>query len=185
VAGLAGPDEQPHVRSDHASEEPMRELPSPSPDHPRGHSSLSRLTYALVLVGALALLVVSAGYATKLAFRGSPTGVVHGPNDEPLAGVPVFLDRGEGAIERYTTDSAGAFALPLERDQWRAAVWLICAPGGTPMVGRGDERSMGPINYGSNALPGATFGFYRASGWRRPIPPECPPDDRAPMRGSP
>lgn len=161
----------------------MTEPPSPSPDRPTGRSSVSRLTYALVLLGVLALLDATAVFSTKLASRGSPTGIVEGPDGNVAAGAPVFLDRGGGAVERYTTDSAGGFSFPLEGDEWRAAVWLICVPGATPMVGRGAERPIGPTHYGSNALPGATFGFYRAKGWRLAVPAECPPDDRGPMRG--
>src|SRR5437016_4353711 len=49
---------------------------------------------------------------------GTPTNFVEGPGHRPAVGAPVFLDRGDGIIERYVTDSLGRFSFSLnERDR--------------------------------------------------------------------
>ncbi len=128
---------------------------------------------ALALIGALTLLTAVTGFVIR-RLAGEGTGIVLGPDDKPLAHVSVFLDRGGSAIERYVTDTAGAYSLPLTRTELRRAVWLICAPGGIPMVGQRGENQAGPATYGFTHLPDSTWHFYRSSGWRGPIPRECP-----------
>ena len=64
------------------------------------------------------------------------TGQVRDPNGRALAGMSVFLDRGTNLVERYETDSAGSFRLPLFAREPHRAVWLVCAPGAIPMVGK-------------------------------------------------
>lgn len=128
----------------------------------------------LAVIGALTLLVWGGTATARYLARSGPTGVVHGDGNVPLAGVPVFLDRGSSAIERYVTDSAGRFFLPLERRELRRAVWLICMPGRLPMVDRGDDGKIGHTTYSAQAFTDSAWPFYRSSGWRGPIPRECP-----------
>lgn len=129
---------------------------------------------ALALFGGFVLVGTLVGAVIGRLDDGA-AGVVLGPGDSRLQGVPVFLDRGRGnAIERVTTDANGRFRLPLERHELRRAVWLICTPGGIPMVGSREENQLGSTTYGYTALGDSTWGFYRASGWRGPIPRECP-----------
>jgi hypothetical protein len=85
-----------------------------------------------------------------------------------------FLDRGF-VIERYLSDIAGHFRLPLARHERSHAVWLICAPASLPMVGldRGAIRSH--VTYGLNrrdVRPGDRVDV-RSFGWSAPIPREC------------
>lgn len=131
------------------------------------------LVNGLAVVGVLTLF----GIATSFVIRnvaGDGTGIVLGADQKPLAAVPVFLDRGGMAIERVVTDSAGRFQFQLEPREWRRAVWLICAPGAIPMIGSRDDGEAGPTSYGYTALTGSTFNWYRANGWRGPIPRACP-----------
>lgn len=128
---------------------------------------------ALAVIGGLTLLGAASGFVIRRVAN-KTTGIVLGPDDKPLSRVPVFLDRGGWAIERYVTDDAGAFALPIESREVRRAIWLICAPGGIPMVGDRDEGQIGATTYGYTRLADSTWGFYRARGWRGPIPRECP-----------
>lgn len=105
---------------------------------------------------------------------GSALAIVQDSTNTPLAGVPVFLDRGNGAIERYLTDSTGVVPFSLEPAEYQRALWLICARGTIPMVGSRGPDLIGPAWYGVGAMRDSTFGFYRAKGWRGPIPRECP-----------
>ncbi|MCR4341235.1 MAG: hypothetical protein NUW01_15265 [Gemmatimonadaceae bacterium] len=134
---------------------------------------------ALAVIGALTLLLWGGGAAARYLTRSGPMGVVRGEGEVPVAGLPVFLDRGGSAIERYVTDSAGRFFLPLEEREFRRAVWLICAPGQIPMVGSRSPGLIGPSTYGLTPYPegpeGKGWSFYRGFGWRGPIPRECPP----------
>lgn len=131
---------------------------------------------ALAVIGALTLLLWGGGAVAKYVTRSGPMGVVLGEGERAVARVPVFLDRGESAIERYVTDSAGRFFLPLEERELRRAVWLICAPGQIPMVGSRSPGQIGPTTYGLTPYPeGDGWSFYRGFGWRGPIPRECPP----------
>ena len=127
----------------------------------------------LAIVGALTLLGTATGFVVRRV-ADKTTGIVLGPDNHPFAHVPVFLDRGSWAIERYVTDSAGAFTLPLTRRELHRAIWLICAPGGIPMTGSRMDNQIGPTTYQYTHLPDSTWGFYRANGWRGPIPRECP-----------
>jgi hypothetical protein len=131
------------------------------------------LINTLAVIGAITLLGAVAGFVIDRIARPT-TGIVLGSDDKPLAHVPVFLDRGGVAIERFVTDSAGVFALPLEPREIRRALWLICAPGAIPMVGDRDERQVGPTTYQYGRLSDSTWNAYRAFGWRGPIPRECP-----------
>lgn len=129
---------------------------------------------ALAVIGALTLLLWGGGATVKYLTRSGPMGVVRGEGEVPVVGVPVFLDRGSSTVERYVTDSAGRFFLPLEERELRRAVWLICAPGKIPMVGSRSPGQIGPTTYGLTAFPEKEWWFYRGSGWRGPIPRECP-----------
>ena len=128
----------------------------------------------LAVIGALNVLGAMTAFAYRRLSDGGAAGVVLGPDERPLAAVPVFLDRGSSAIERFVTDAEGRFRLPLEERELRRATLLICAPGGIPMVDRRDPSQVGPTHYGYSALGDSTWGFYRASGWRGPVPRECP-----------
>src|SRR5258706_6523899 len=88
----------------------------------------------LAIVGSLALVGSLAGFVLHHYAGASASGIVLGPDNKPAVGAPVFLDRGTGAIERYLTDSQGRFSLPVEGRDLRRAKWLICVPGGVPMV---------------------------------------------------
>jgi len=128
----------------------------------------------LAFLGALWVLGSVATFSIRrLTYHGA-TGVVMGPNERPASGVPVFLDRGGAAVERFVTDSAGHFLLPLEERELRRAVWLICVPGGIPMIGDRDVGQIGPTTYGFTAYPASQPVMVRAFGWRGPIPRECP-----------
>ena len=57
------------------------------------------ITNILAVIGAL--VVSSAGFGIVMRqVLPKSTGIVRGPDKKPLAGVPVFLDRGGQAIER-------------------------------------------------------------------------------------
>lgn len=127
----------------------------------------------LAIVGALVCVAVISGFVLKLAVGGDHV-VVQDTGGSPLTKVPVFLDRGSSAIERYVTDAKGSIRFPLSDPELARAVWLLCAPGAIPMVGRRDLETAGPITYSVTALGDSTWGWYRANGWRGPIPRECP-----------
>lgn len=128
-----------------------------------GLAVIGALTVASLLTGAVIRQLVGRSHA-----------VVTGPDQRPLPDVPIFLDRGGAEIERYVSDSAGAVEFPLSTSELQRAMWLICAPGAIPMVGRRDPSQAGPTTYGYTPLAGSTWGWYRAHGWRGPIPRECP-----------
>lgn len=132
------------------------------------------IVHALAALGALGLLFGVLGFVSPFLGWTDATIVVVGEDDESVAGVPVFLDRGHLAIERYTTDAEGRLRLPLERDEYRRAVWLICSPGAIPMIGDRGPGQYGPTTYGVSPLRDSTLVLYRARGWRGPIPRECP-----------
>jgi hypothetical protein len=129
------------------------------------------LTGALSVFGSLAQFVI--------ARVGEHTAVieVEGPGGGPAVGAPVFLDRGDAIIERYITDSTGHLHLPLQRREYSGARYLICVPGGIPMVGRRDETQVGVSTYQYTASnPRAPWNLH-AYGWRGPTPRECPATD--------
>ena len=159
---------QPAARA--ALGDPQRPVAS---THEHGVSTMRRFAVnALATVGALTIVGLLTGLVAR-AMAGSEIGVVTGPDRKPLPRVPVFLDRGTSAIERYVTDGRGEFTFPLEARELRRAVWLICVRGAIPMVGRRDGLA-GPTRYLYTPLADSTWGFYRANGWRGPIPRECP-----------
>ena len=128
---------------------------------------------ALAVVGALGLIGSLVRF-TMVKLDALPANVVIGPDGKPMAGVPVFLDRGGDGIERYVTDSAGAFSFALSDAENHYAVWLICARGGMPMVIRRNEDSRESYVYHYTKTSDSTFNSYKAFGWRGPIPRECP-----------
>ena len=134
---------------------------------------------ALAFIGGLTVLASLAGFTLRhFVTDGGATGIVLGADAKPVAGVPIFLNRGNAAIERYVTDARGRFALPLRNDyERRRATWLICAPGAIPMVGLidGDSFQIGPTTYTPGKLSGINGAHIRTSGWLGPIPRECPP----------
>lgn len=127
----------------------------------------------LASVGAATLVVLLSNVAVAWTYEGA-TGVVEGPDGTPLTGVPVFLDRRRSQIERFVTDSTGRFALPLRREELGAAVWLICAPGGVPMLGTRGLGQIGPTHYGYTPMPPDGGWVARPRGWAGPMPRECP-----------
>jgi hypothetical protein len=126
----------------------------------------------LAVIGAFATLSVLAAKLTGPTV----TGVVEGPDHRRATNIPVFLDRRTGVIERFLTDSNGRFRLPLERAELSQAVWLICVPGGIPMVGSRSQGQLGPTTYGTTALPVGQRAPVRGFGWTGPIPRECAAD---------
>lgn len=125
----------------------------------------------MTLLGQLLFLVMH-------PFFDSAIGTVEGPGGGPAVGAPVFLDRGHGTIERYVTDSAGRFTFALETHEIRWAQWLLCVPGGIPMVGSRDFQQLGPTHYGYTAQEPGRPAEVRAFGWRGPIPRECVAEPR-------
>jgi hypothetical protein len=131
------------------------------------------LINTLAVIGALTVLGAVTGFIIRRVAN-TATGIVLGPDRKPLARVPVFLDRGSLAIERYLTDDRGAFAFHLEPHEIRRSMWLICAPHGIPSVDSRGDGQIGPTTYFYTRWADNTWGFYRATGWRGPIPRECP-----------
>jgi hypothetical protein len=130
----------------------------------------------LAVIGGLTILSVLAAFVLR-QYDGSTSIVVMGPDEKPAAGAPVFLDRGSAAIERYVTDSHGRFTFPLNEFERDRAKWLICAPGGIPMVGSPghDGIQLGPKTYGYTRQEAGKGAFIRTNGWLGPVPRECPP----------
>jgi hypothetical protein len=131
----------------------------------------------LAVVGGLTLLGSLVSFTVHhYVSDGSASGIVLGSGDAPAVGAPVFLNRGNGAIERYVTDSKGRFILPLKEHELYRATWLICVPGGIPMVGRRDREGfqIGPTTYGFTKLTTKAV-HIRSAGWLGPMPRECPP----------
>jgi len=130
----------------------------------------------LAVVGGLTLLSALAGFVLH-RYEAPASGIVLGPDNKPAVGAPVFLDRGTASIERYLTDSRGRFSLPVEARELRRATWLICVPGGTPMVGYAEEDGiqLGAMTYQFTQYRPGTPTFIRARGWLGPMPRECPP----------
>ena len=133
---------------------------------------MRRIVNLLAVVGALSLLGIIGGLMPRWAHDGA-TGIVLGPTRGPAGQIPVFLDRGNGFIERFVTDSQGRFTLPLSFEEQVRAVWLICAPGGIPVVGRRRRHQIGPTTHGYTPLPVGADWNVRARGWGGPIPGEC------------
>lgn len=133
------------------------------------------LVNALAVVGALTLLGSVLAQIPEWAYEGA-TGIVMGPNDTPAAKVPVFLNRGDGMIERFLTDSIGRFSLPIEYANLERAVWLICVPGGIPAVGHRERGTVGPATYGYSTLTPGSLWPAHAFGWNGPIPRGCAAD---------
>jgi hypothetical protein len=133
----------------------------------------------LAVVGGLGLLASLAGFVLRHYADSGANGIVLGPDHKPAVGAPVFLDRGAGSIERYLTDSRGRFSFSLEGRELRRAKWLICVPGGIPMVGYvpGDEDGirLGTMTYDFTGQPAGKPAFIRSYGWLAPVPRECPP----------
>ena len=127
----------------------------------------------LAVIGTLAVVGTLTGAALR-ALAGPDHVIVLGAKGKPLPNAPVFLDRGSMAIERYVTDSAGRLRFELTTGELRRATWLVCAPGAIPMVGTRDDDQAGPTTYSFTALHDSSWGWYRANGWRGPIPRECP-----------
>ena len=135
------------------------------------------LVNLLAVVGGLTLLTSLAGFVLRRYADAGATGIVLSPDNKPVVGAPVFLDRGTAAVERYVTDSQGHFSLPVERRELHRAKWLICVPGGIPIVGYADRDGIriGPTRYSSSAQPVGKPAFIRTYGWLAPVPRECPP----------
>jgi hypothetical protein len=147
------------------------------------------LTVILAVVGALTILGSVVGFVMhRYVGDGSTNGVVLGPDGKPAMGAPIFLDRGTSAIERFVTDSQGRFSLPLDKSEIRRAKWLICVPGGIPMVAYADRDGfqIGPTTYSFTRQTSASPVFIRSYGWLGPVPRECPrPTDSAGWRFPP
>jgi hypothetical protein len=131
----------------------------------------------LAVVGGATLLSTLAGFVLHRYEDKGATGIVLGPDRKPAVGVPVFLDRGTASIERYLTDSLGQFSLPVEAPELYRSRWLICVPGGIPMVAYAnqDRNKLGSTTYEFARYVPGTPTFIRAHGWLGPMPRECPP----------
>lgn len=117
----------------------------------------------LAVIGGFTVLGTLVGFVMhRYIAEGSTTGIVLGPDNKPAVGAPVFLDRGDATIERFVTDSQGRFSLKLQGREARRAKWLICVPGGIPMVGYSgaDGFQIGPTTYGFTAQPAGKPTFH-------------------------
>jgi hypothetical protein len=134
------------------------------------------LINVLAVIGGLAVLASTFDFVVRRTGYDDVTGVVRGPGANHVAGIPVFLDRGQGDIQRFVTDAEGRFHLPVERREIRRAMWLICVPGGVPMVGHREDNQIGPTTYEFTRQPAGQLGHVRPYGWAGPIPRECAAD---------
>jgi hypothetical protein len=144
---------------------------------PRPAGTPRLVVTGLVMIGVVAVirLAVDAAEQSRRAKRGA-SGVVIGPGGAPVAGLPVFLDRGSGSIERLTTDGRGVFHVPGGQTGAARSLLLICVPGGAPYVAPFDEHLLTQMRYAISPLPrGAAVGpaWIRTLGWRQPAPREC------------
>ena len=143
-----------------------------------GKIPVNVLVKLLAVIGSITVLFVFGGAVGSRFGDSAVTGTVKNEEGLPVAGVPVFLDRGM-VIERYVTDSAGDFGLPVSLDERPRIAWMICAPGSLPMVGHNRGRMRGHVTYGLNhrdVRPGGQVPV-RGFGWSGPIPRECPMAD--------
>ena len=131
----------------------------------------------LAVIGGLGLFGSAVGFVLRHYVDDDSSGTVLGRDGEPAVGAPVFLDRGDGVIERFVTDSQGRFNLPLEDSRISRAKWLICVPGGIPTVGYPDDGDfqVRHMTYAFTEQEAGKPAFIRAKGWLGPIPRECPP----------
>jgi hypothetical protein len=138
-------------------------------------------TLRLVVTGLAMVAIVA---VVRIGFdRAKPrqpdpgiSGVVIGTGGAPVAGAPVFLDRGSGPLEHLTTDARGVFHAPPGATDTTQALLLICAPSGLPYVARVHEHLLTPPRYYIPPFPpGAVVepSGIRALGWRQAIPREC------------
>ena len=144
---------------------------------------MPRIMKASALIGAAILLVFNGAWASRRTSADVVTGRVLGSNGRPLPGLSVFLDRGTNLVERYETDSAGEFRLPLFPREPHRATWLICAPGAIPIVGKPErDEATGGVTlfriYDYSPARDTVWRSYRQSGWSGPIPRECPQGDQ-------
>lgn len=129
----------------------------------------------LAMIGLLALIRMGIDKATHRPPTRGASGIVFGPDSAPAAGVPVFLDRGSGPVERLTTDRTGLFITARGRPGAPQPLLLICVPGAVPYVARPIEYLLTPERYHVPALEPRSIVApgIRALGWKRPIPREC------------
>jgi hypothetical protein len=103
------------------------------------------------------------------------SGAVIGPGSAPASGASVFLDRGNGFVQRLTTDSAGQFHTGLSWPGSRQQMILICVPGGFPTIARPVANVLNV--YWIRPLPkhGRANSHLREQGWSSEISRECNP----------
>ena len=130
------------------------------------------LTRLLAAIGGLWIISNVTGALLARGGDQAARGTVQRRDGTPVTNVPVFLDRG-AVIERYVTDSAGRFRLPLATHERADAVWLICAPRAIPMVGHMREKQFGSPTYQLTEVDSSHRIPVRGFGWRGPIPREC------------
>lgn len=140
----------------------------------------SSIYRVLSLSGAACLILTSVAWSVWHDGPFAIQGQVHGADERPLANLSVFLDRGENVIERFETDSAGAFRFPLWVRTPHRATWLICPVSANPIVGVPEYDEFSRVGqtlhrYQATAGRDSVYGFYRQRGWSGPIPRECPP----------
>ena len=140
----------------------------------------SSVCRVLSLAAVACLILTGAAWSARRDGPFAIQGQVRGSDERPLANLSVFLDRGDNVIERYETDSAGAFRLPLWARTPHRATWLICPASANPIVGipEYDEFSRADPTlhtYDATAGRDSVYRFYRQQGWSGPIPRECPP----------
>jgi hypothetical protein len=129
------------------------------------------------ILGALVVVGIVFNFVVQRLGGRDVTVAVRGLDASQRMGIPVFLDRGKGDIQRFVTNAEGRVRLPLERREMPRAAWLICAPGAVPMVGHHDPQLIGPTTYEMTRQPPAgPFWNVRRSGWGGPIPRECVAD---------
>lgn len=136
--------------------------------------------FRLIVAGVAVLGLMGASRMAITAATHQPpetgaAGLVIGPTNVPAVGAPVFVDRGSGAIERLTTDTAGVFRVPRRVFAHERPVLMICVPGAVPFLARVDEDFTAPEPYPVMALPpnANVEPGIRSGGWTRAIPREC------------
>ena len=141
----------------------------------RNDSNRRLLVYSAFMVGLVALVPIVINAVHPPVDQGA-SGVVFGPDNLPARGIPVYLDRGSGPIERLTTDSTGLFRAPLKPSEYRQSSLLICVPGGVPRLVRPVEHVLTPQRYEIAPMPADLYlgNGLRVGGWRKPrVPREC------------
>lgn len=92
----------------------------------------------------------------------------------PLRTGSVFVDRGRGAIDRFTADSSGVAVLPVSPLERAGIRLLICVPAFLPFSAINGGADVAEYEVQLMRDDGQGSRFVRSNGWYGPIPRECP-----------